>query len=98
SLDWLDASSVPEGAIPLLLQARAELSQCDLGYYTWRTSWRIGQVYLRKLRLKEAKEFLFQARSELMELLRSVESPRLSDSFLSLPAACEMLDALERAH
>lgn len=96
SLNWLDANSAVGGADLLLDAARTELDHFGLRYYTWRPFWRMGQSHLRHGRRHDAATCLDEARVELMDLLRSIDSPRLAESFLALPSPSDLLEDIGR--
>ena len=93
--DWLDTSEVPGGVADLLNHAQLELSRCDMGYYTWRPSWRLGRLAFERAEAQRAMSHLDDARVLLIQLLRSVESERLSETMLALPATSRFLQDLE---
>jgi hypothetical protein len=95
ALGWLDTANVEGGAEAVLEHARAELNRCDLGYYLWRLAWRHGQLHARMGNHDLAARHSGRARSELLLLSDSLDSPRLAEAFLGLPSQSAFIAELE---
>jgi serine/threonine protein kinase len=91
---YLDLRGVPGGAESLLRDAARDLREHDLGYYSWRAHWRLGQLGGRGGRREEAEEEYRIAGALMMNLTRSLGREDWIETFLELPAPSRLIEEL----